>query len=527
MARLWLVLFLALAAPTAAAPPDCEALATLSLEHATFTARHMSGPFKLESGRTVTVTTAFCRVVGVIKPSADSHIRFEVWMPATGWNGKFQGVGNGGYAGSVSYGELVAALAGGYATASTDTGHADGNSVDATWALGHPEKVIDFGYRAIHETAVKAKALITAYYGEGPKRSYFAACSNGGRQALMEAQRFPEDYDGIIAGAPANQWTRLLSFAGEIVRAASQPGAYLPASKLPAIQAAAVAACDADDGVKDGIVDTPSRCRVDPKTLLCKGTESDACLTAPQVATLTLIHDGARTAGGLPFSPGYSPSGEAAAGGWAEWITGETMESALLFGFSTQFFTNIVHADPAWSYRTFNLDRDSKAAVEKAAHTLDATDADLSRFRAHGGKLILYHGWNDAAIPALHVVEYYQKVGATLGAEQTDSFVRLFMVPGMQHCGGGAGPDTFGQNRPGVNDDPLHDIDAALERWVEQGVAPEKLIATKYKEGAPSASGVSVTRTRPLCPYPQVAKWTGSGSTDDAANFVCAALLSR
>jgi feruloyl esterase len=241
------------------------------------------------------------------------------------------------------------------------------------------------------------------------------------------------------------------------------------------------------------------------------------------VATLTLLYGGARTAGGLPFSPGYSPSGEADTGGWAGWITGETLETAAIFGFSTQFFKNIVYADPAWDYRTFNLDREYKASVERAAHALDATDPDLSRFRARGGRLILYHGWNDAAIPPLQVVEYYQKVRATLGADQADSFVRLFMVPGMQHCAGGAGPDAFGQNRPGVNDDPLHDIDAALERWVEQGIAPEKLIATKYKEGAPAASAGSVTRTRPLCPYPQVARWTGSGSTDDAANFTCAA----
>jgi feruloyl esterase len=475
----------------------------------------------MESGQNVPVTTAFCRVAGVITPSADSRILFEVWMPATGWNGKFQGVGNGGFAGRVNYAQLVAALAGGYATASTDTGHQNSGGIDATWALGHPEKVIDFGYRAIHETAVKAKALIKAYYGEAPKRSYFSSCSNGGRQALMEAQRFPEDYDGIIAGAPANQWTRLLSFGAEIVRAASQPGAYLPASKLPAIQAAAIAACDASDGVKDGVVEDPSRCRVDPATLLCRGAESEACLTAPQAATLTLLYGGARTAGGRPFSPGYSPSGEADAAGWTPWITGETLETSNLFGFSTQFFKNMVYADQAWDPRTFNLDRDYKAAHEKTARSLDATDPDLSRFRARGGRLILYHGWSDAAIPALHVVEYYQQVKAALGADRTDAFVRLFMVPGMQHCTGGAGPNAFGQYHPGVNDDPLHDIDAALERWVEQGVAPEKLIATKYKEGVPPASAGSVIRTRPLCPYPQVARWTGSGTTDDAANFTC------
>jgi feruloyl esterase len=463
---------------------------------------------------------SFCRVSGVLKPSSDSDIRFEVWMPQAGWNGKYHGVGNGGFAGSIGWAGLAAAVSRGYAASSTDMGHQAGG-IDAGWALGHPEKVIDYGYRAIHETAVTAKAVIRAFYGEGPKRSYFNSCSNGGRQALMEAQRFPEDYDGIIAGAPANYWTHLLSSAAwDMLATLATPGAYISAAKLPAIQAAVRAACDAQDGVKDGVLEDPSQCRFDPKTLLCQSAETDACLTAPQAEALRKIYAGPRDAKGKQVFPGYSPGGEAEAGGWGSWITGPGPEKAAMFLFATQFYKNMVFQDANWDFRTFDLERDSKIAVQKTAHILNSNNPDLKKFHARGGKLIVYHGWCDAAIPAQNAIDYFRSVEKKMGAKKTAGFVRLFLAPGVQHCAGGSGPDSFGQMN-GVEGDALHDLDAALERWVEEGVAPEKLIATKYKSGSSPASGVA--RTRPLCPYPQTARWNGSGSTDDAANFTCAA----
>lgn len=517
----WLAVLVAPASAPAAG--TCEGLARLSLRNTSITTAQSvpAGSFTPPGGQPLPNLPAFCRVAGVIRPSADSHIQFEVWMPSTGWNGKFQGIGNGGFAGSISFGGLAHALARGYATASTDTGH-QGGGTEATWALGHPEKIVDFGHRAIHETTVTAKAAIRAFYGQGPRRSYFNSCSNGGRQALMEAQRYPADYDGIVAGAPANYWTHLLAAAIHDMQATlADPASYIPASKLPAIQAAVLAACDTLDGVKDGVLENPARCRFDPATLQCKGPESDNCLTAPQAAALKKIYEGPRNAKGEQIFPGYSPGGEAEPGGWAPWITGTEPQKSLMFAFGTQFFKNMVYSNPNWDFRTFNLERDTKVADDKFAHILNATDPDLKRFQQRGGKLILYHGWSDAAIPAQNAIDYYRSVVAKMGQKEADTFVRLFMAPGMQHCAGGSGPNSIGQ-MAGVEGDPLHDVDAAMERWVEQGIAPERLIATKYKTGMNPASGVA--RTRPLCPHPQVARWKGSGSTDDAANFGCAAV---
>jgi len=409
----------------------------------------------------------------------------------------------------------------GYASASTNTGHEDANITSAAWALHHPEKIVDFGHRAIHETAVNAKAIIRAFYGEDARRSYFNSCSNGGRQALMEAQRYPGDYDGIVAGAPANYWTHLLSFAASNVKATlAEAASYIPPAKLPAIEAAALAACDASDGVKDGVIENPLTCRFDPAVLLCKSAESDSCLTQPQLTALQALYGGLKDPDGKTPFPGYSPGGEAEPGGWAVWITGNAPEKSLMFAFGTQFFKNMVFEDANWQYRSFDAVRDTKVADSKMAGAMNATDPDLGAFRKRGGKLILYHGWSDAAIPAVNTINYYQSVVAKAGAAEAGKFVRLYMVPGMQHCGGGPGPNAFGHvgAAPG---DRTHDIDAALEAWVEQSVAPDQIIASKYKGAA--APGGEVVRTRPLCPYPLVAGYKGTGSTDEAANFVCKA----
>ena len=499
---------------------DCEGLAHFAIPGVAINVAQAvsAGSFTPPGGAPIANLPKFCRVAGVIKPSADSNIQFEVWMPVAEWNGKFQGVGNGGFAGSIGFSSMALAIRHGYATAGTDTGHA-GGATDATWALGHPEKVVDFGYRAIHETTGKAKAIIGAFYGQGPRRSYFSSCSNGGRQALMEAQRFPADYDGIIAGAPANFWTHLLTAALWDVQATMQdPASYIPANKMPALESATLAACDARDGVKDGVIDDPPGCRFDPSDLLCKGPESNACLTAPQVAALKKIYSGPQGSKGGQVFPGYSVGGEAGGGGWPAWITGAGPGKALMYAFGTQFFTNMVYNNAAWDWRTFAVDRDMQAADEKLAPVMNATDADLKNFSARGGKLILYHGWSDAAIPPVNAVRYYESVVSKMGAKNTQPFVRLYMVPGMQHCGGGPGPTSFGQAGVPLGD-AQHDIAAALERWVEQGIAPDSIVATKYKTGTDPASGVA--RTRPLCSYPEVAHWKGSGSTDDAANFEC------
>ena len=498
---------------------NCEDLGRLSLPNTAITAASVpAGTFTPPGGRPIPNLPAFCRVTGTIKPSSDSNIQFEVWLPAAGWNGKFQGAGNGGFAGSVNYGSMAAAVNHGYATASTDTGH-QGTAIDAGWALGHPEKILDFGYRAIHETAEQAKAIIRAFYGEAPRRSYFSSCSNGGRQALMEAQRFPADYDGIIAGAPANFWTHLLTQAMWDIQATMRdPASYISANKLPAIEAAVLAHCDAMDGVKDGVVDDPSRCHFDPSELLCKGAESDSCLTMPQVSALKKIYAGPRTSTAQQIMPGFPPGGETGGGGWGLWVTGPAPGKSLQFAFGTNFFANMIYNNAAWDFHTFNVDAGLKAADNKMAGTLNATDPDLTRFRQRGGKLILYHGWNDAAIPAENSIHYYQNVQAKMGNRNVAEFVRLYMVPGMQHCYGGPGPDMIGQL--GITGgDPQHDLNAALERWVEQGTAADQIIATKYKSGMDPAGGV--VRSRPLCPYPAVASWNGKGSTDDAANFVC------
>jgi hypothetical protein len=509
-----------LTATAAAAATACADLAKLALPDTTVTTAQAvpAGPFQPPEGPPVRDVPAFCRVALEIHPSSDSDIRAEVWLPASTWNSKFQGVGNGGFAGAIGYAGMAAAVARGYATASTDTGHRAGGT-DARWALGHREKIVDFGYRAIHETAVQAKAIIHAFYGDGPRRSYFSSCSNGGRQALMEAQRYPADYDGIIAGAPANYWTRLLTLAVVNVQATlSDPAAYIPAAKLPAIEAAALAACDANDGVKDGVIEDPTQCKFDPAVLLCQGAESDACLTKPQVSTLEKLYAGARNSKGKEVMPGYSPGGEAEPGGWALWITGTEPRKSALYAFGTQFYSNMVFDNAAWDWRSFALDRDLPVAQDKTAAALDAANPDLKGFQARGGKLILYHGWSDAAIPARSTIEYYRSVEKKMGARQAAQFVRLYMVPGMEHCGGGAGPNFFGQGGVAAGD-AGHDIDTALERWVEQGMAPEEIVATKFKSGTDRSSGIA--RTRPLCPYPQTAHYKGSGSTDEASNFVC------
>lgn len=506
---------------------SCESLSSLKLPDTTITSAQTveAGAFPvpedLKSLKGIFKNLpAFCRVMAEIKPAQDSNIKIEVWMPLKGFNGKFSGEGNGGFAGSINYAGMAAAIMRGDASASTDTGHT-GSPIDASWARGHAEKIIDFGYRAIHEMTLRAKGVVGAFYGQAPQHSFFAGCSNGGRQGLMEAQRFPADYDGIIVGAPANYWTRVFStFIWDIQALQADPASYIPASKVPAIDAAVLAACDANDGLKDGIITDPSSCRFDPATIACKDGDSDNCLTPKQVTALTRIYSGPHINGKQLF-PGFMPGGESGGGGWPIWIVGQGPGKDLQTTFAEGFFTNMISANGPMDLKTVNVEAAMNLANEQQGRTFNADNPDLKAFVNRGGKLIIYHGWSDAALPPLATIQYFKDVQKTLGQKKTDGAVRLYMVPGMQHCIGGSGPSSFGQFVGFGSPDPEHDIHVALEQWVEKGLAPGKLIAAKVADD-PGASQPA-QMTRPLCPYPQVAKYKGNGDVNDAANFVCAA----
>jgi feruloyl esterase len=461
---------------------------------------------------------AFCRVAVTAKPSSDSDIKIQVWLPASGWNGKLLGIDNGGFAGLIDEMQMANAVKHGYAATATDTGHT-GSPVDAAWAIGHPEKVIDFGHRGIHEMTSVAKTIAQTYYSKAAQHSYFAGCSDGGREALMEAQRYPEDYDGILAGAPANNWTPLLTTAAYDTQALTlDPASFIPQSKITTIAAAVSSACDEIDGVRDGILNDPRHCHFDPATIQCKAEDSDKCLTAPQVTALKKLYAGTPDAAGNIVFPGYLPGSETGEGGWGMWITGPAPAKSLMAFFGNGFFSGFVYEKADWDYKTFSVDAGLKAANDKTAQALNATDPNLKAFQQRGGKLIVYHGWNDPAISALNTVNYYDAMTKSMGKKDVDSFVRLYMVPGMQHCEGGPGPDSFGQVGELEFENSSHSVDAALEEWVEKGTSPGSIVASKY-EGNDRAHA---KMTRPLCAYPQAAKYKGSGDTNDAGNFACA-----
>jgi hypothetical protein len=498
---------------------DCATLSSAKLPDTTIKIAQSTsgGKFNPPHGSPVEKVPAFCRVAGVIRPAKHSEIRFEVWLPASGWNGKLLSTGNGGFAGSIEYAAMAQNLRRGYATAGTDTGH-EADWSDGSWALHHPEKVADFGYRALHATTQNAKSLIQAFYTRLPEHSYFDSCSNGGREALMEAQRFPEDFDGILAGAPANAWTHLMTNGIDVTQMlyGQKPTGYIPSTKLPALQAAALAACDGPDGVKDGVINDPLHCHFDPSVLLCKGNESPSCLTAPQVASAKRIYEGRVDAEGKQIYPGLMPGAEDGPNSWAAWITGGGGAQGSGAIIVESFFRDMVYEDAKWNPLTAKVELIQKAADEKTARTLNATDPDLRPFQARGGKLILYHGWNDSAISPLYTVNYYESVVATMGAQAAESFLRLYMVPGMLHCSGGPGANSFGQTGNTTAKGPEYGVFDALEQWVEKDTAPGDIIATKY-------NGNGVQMTRPLCPFPQIAKYKGAGDSNDSANFMCTA----
>lgn len=513
-------------APRLAAQTSCEDLAKLKLTNAAITSASLvpAGSYKPPSFPGAPpfpyALPAFCRVQGLATPTSDSDIRFEVWLPASRWNGKFNQVGNGGFAGSIPLSSMAGPLLRGYAAAATDDGH-EASGTDASWAVGHPEKLIDFAYRAVHETSLQAKAIIRAFYGKDPADSYFVGCSDGGREALMEAQRYPNDFVGIVAGAPANYWTHLLATAVWVEQAVrSDPASALPPAKLAVLQKAAISSCDKLDGVRDGILENPTACRFNPVVVQCKSGDAPGCLTAAQVAAARKIYAGPKNPRtGKPVFPGYAPGAEALPINWPLWLTGggpDRNQPPLAWLFGNSFFGDIIFNKPDWNFRSLNFDSDVKLADEKAGF-LGSENPDLAPFKSRGGKLIQYHGWADAAIPPQSSIDYFNSVQTRMKSA-TGDFYRLFMVPGMSHCGGGIGATEFGQI-PFSNVDAERDYLSALDRWVTNGVAPENFIATGTIPGDPARTKM----THLLCPYPRQARYKGSGNIHSAGSFVCAA----
>ncbi|HTY48840.1 MAG TPA: tannase/feruloyl esterase family alpha/beta hydrolase [Steroidobacteraceae bacterium] len=486
----------------AARAADCAGLAGLQLSHVQITAAESvaAGAFRPPAGgggmgappAAYGHLPAFCRVAGTIRPTPDSDIRFEVWMPAAGWNGKFVGTGNGVWAGSVVSSSMVAPLTEGYATMATDDGH-QGSPMDAGFMAGHPAKMVDFGYRAVHETTVAAKALIKAFYDRGASRSLFVSCSTGGRQGLMEAYRYPKDYDGISAMAPANPMVDLMIgslWTGEV--ALKDAASHIPPQKFALVHKAVLRACDARDGVVDGII-SHLGCDFDPSVLQCKGGDAPDCLTAPQVVALRAIYAGPHNprTGELIY-PGYEPGSE----GMLPILT----MGPEPFAVATTYFRAVVFRDPSWDFRNFDYDHDVELAHKAGSAALDVPPTGINAFLAGGRKLLLSHGLADGLIPPRSTVNFYTAMTRHAGPKQSRN-TRLFLIPGMGHCGGGDGPFVF-------------DAISTIDDWVATGRAPERIVVSNPPRAKP--------RTRPLCPYPQEAAYTGQGSSDDEHNFRCA-----
>lgn len=516
MLRFSPVLLLALSIPAALAAADCEKLATLALPNTTLTAKTVApGAFTLANGQALKDLPAFCEVHGISKPTATSDINFEVWLPVDNWNGKLQGIGNGGLAGTIGYGQMARSLRAGYATTSTDTGHT--NREPKTW-LEDRDRLIDYSSRGLHLTTVNAKAIVAAYYSRKAKESYYLGCSKGGQQGLMEAQRFPEDYDGIVAGDAANYWTRQM--ASEVWNgvATGTPETALPAPKLEILQKASLAACDALDGAADGIVSDPQRCHFDPKTIQCKGADGPDCLTAAQVQAVEKIYSGPvnpRT--GQKLYPGLYPGGEL---GWGRAGGQMVINRGATSGVSSEdFWSFAVFHQPGWPFRSMDFDRGLAETEQKLGAVLNATDPNLEKFRKMGHKLLYYHGASDPLIPAQNGIDYFETVvKAEKGREKTEQFFRVFLVPGLYHCGGGPGATAFGGSAPSPEADADHDVTAAVARWVENGVPPARIVATHYTDNNLSKG---IEFQRPLCAYPLVARYNGSGDQKDAASFTC------
>ncbi len=493
--RIVCVAFLAMMMARVSAAATCESLTSLSLPNTTVTVAQTvaAGAFTPpgrggRGGAAFASLPSFCRVAVTLKPTPQSDIKAEVWLPSAGWNGKLQVVGNGAWAGSVSYPAMATAVAAGYVAASTDTGHTGG----AENAKRHKDVLIDFAHRAVHETTAAANKIINGLYGAAPKLSYFNGCSTGGRQALTAAQRYPDDFDGIIAGDPAIHGLDLA--LGQIWYSqamAKDPASTIPREQLALMHRAVVDACDGNDGAKDGVLENPPACRFDPKVLACAADGRSAagtnCLTPAQVEAAQKVYAGARDSKGKAVFPGLEVGSE---GGW----------SPTPVGYAVDLFKYVVFKNPAWNPNTLDFDSRDALSAQDEVRLLDANNPDLSPFFRSNGKLLMYHGWSDPGIPARASVNYYEAARAKTGRATADS-LRLFMVPGMGHCGGGDGVTSF-------------DFVSELDKWVTTGKAPVAIPASRVQAG-------KVERTRPLCAYPQFAAHKGTGDLNDAATFEC------
>jgi feruloyl esterase len=487
----------------------CESLSSLNLPNTTVTAAVMvaMGAFTPAAGApgggagggqaaVYAVTPAFCRVIATVRPVADSEIRVEVWLPAEGWNGRLAALGNGGFSSAIQYGGLAQAVVKGYAATGTNTGF-DGN--DSTFTIGHPEKIKDWGSRAVHEMTVTAKAVIAAHYGSAPKYSYWNSCSTGGRQGWVAAEYYPNDFDGLAIGDPANPMTRLQANSIFISLALnSDPASFIPPAKWTMVHQAVMNRCDAVDGLKDGLIQNPLKCNFNLNALLCKQADAPECLTAPQIAALKKINTGSKNPRtGEQLYPGYPLGTDMALAGPVVRLNQPDNSAPHTF--------RMLFQDPSWDYHSFDFDQDTARADKLGNDTINAVNPEkLAALFARGGKVLLWHGWDDPAIsPLISIQLYNQAVAANGGLGKTYDKMRLFLVPGMPHCQGGYGPTAFDR------------LDV-ISDWVEKGKAPDQIIGSHSTDG-------KVDRTRPLCPYPQVARYKGSGSIDEAVNFSCAA----
>jgi feruloyl esterase len=462
-----------------------------------------------------------CKVAGVIGP----EIHFELLLPEK-WNGRFVMGGGGGFVGSVMNTSLMfGSLQAGYATVGTDTGH-QGHPLDASWAHNNMERLVNFGHQAVHRTAVTAKALTKAYYQKEIARSYFTGCSRGGGQGLMAAQRYPEDFDGIVSGAPAFNWTPGLAALATQINQAMYPDpnnlqeAVVGPKEQELIESSYLAMCDEQDGIKDGILNDPRQCEFDVATLLCKGKKTDSCINKQQLVAVRVIYDGPKDSKGNSLFYGFPFGGETALGGWPRWLTGGLKYQADLaefqggvdvgdfeapiapsayYGFGNGIMRYFVYSDPNWTYQDYDYDTLRKDS-ERVAETLNATSPDLSSFRKRGGKLIIYSGWSDAAAPGLAMVGYYEDVLSHDKTAADDA--RLFMMPGVEHCFGGPGPSW-------VN------FLTEIDKWVESGKAPEQITAYWLDEK------MQPNGSRPVCAYPKIARYDGKGATRDVSSFRC------
>jgi len=499
------------ASPCLADP--CEELSNLRLENTVISLAKTipAGPFEVKLSalgvpKQHIDLPSYCRVAGSIHPTSDSDIKFEVWMPASGWNGRYQQLGNGGLAGVIAYAGLAGTLKRGAAAAATDDGHMSQNVLDAEWAVGHPEKLKDYGDRAVHLTARIGQALVRAYYGRPASHTYFIGCSAGGRESLMEAQRYPEDFEGYLAGAPADFVNYNINHINLVRALRTLPAdQQLGPAQLMAVSSKVLERCDALDGVKDGVLRDPRACKFDPGDMLCNAGEDRAsCLTPAQAKAIKQIYDAKDATTEAQIANGFSGTLGTEYVTWPNILAGA--ESAM------PRIATLFYDDPKLDPTTLDL---AKVARDTAAR-IAPIDPDLSRARSLGGKIIIFHGWADPSVSAHDSLAYFDAVTKRMGPNLGD-FYRLFLVPGMHHCRGVPGL--------GANNIDMSDWTLALERWVEQGKAPDRMIATEFDSpaaaGPPAQMTGRIKSTRPVCVYPKRAVYRGSGSQSDAASFSC------